>query len=193
MPGPGKDKRAARELLLFQQFQGKEPFFRLGADHAKELFYPVRRGGGRGDSHRFRFLKQSLGQLPDIVRHGGGKHLRVAFPRDFGDDFFQGRGESHIQHMVRLIQNQGFHAVQTDGPAFQIVDQSAGRGYQNIQASGQFPELGSIPHASEDDGGGQMQPSGVGADIFMNLRSQFPGGTQNKRPYPAARRLSGTF
>lgn len=26
MPGPGKDKRAARELLLFQQFQGKEPF-----------------------------------------------------------------------------------------------------------------------------------------------------------------------
>ena len=40
--------------------------------------------------------------------------------------------------MVRLIQNQGFHAVQTDGPAFQMVDQSAGRGYQNIQASGQF-------------------------------------------------------
>lgn len=78
--------------------------------------------------------------------------------------------------MVRLIQNQGFHAVQTDGPAFQMVDQSAGRGYQNIQASGQFLELGSIPHASENDGGGQMQPSGVGADIFMNLRSQFPGG-----------------
>ena len=68
VPGPGKDKRAARQLLLFQQFQGKGPFFRLGADHAKELFHPVRRGGGRGDPHRFRFLKQGLGQLPDIFR-----------------------------------------------------------------------------------------------------------------------------
>ena len=74
-----------------------------------------------------------------------------------------------------------------------MVNQSAGRSYENIQTVRQLFELGSIPHASENDGGGQVQPSGVGEDVFMNLRGQFPGGTQNKRPHPAARRFSGTF
>lgn len=191
--GPGEDERAARLFLLFQQIQGKGPFFRLGANHAEGLFHPVRRGGRGGDHHRFRFLKQGLGQLQNVVRHGGGEHLGMAFLRDFGDDLFQGRSEAHVQHVVRFVQNQGFHTAQVDGLAFQMVNQPAGRGYQNIQAAGQLLELGGVPHAAEDDGGGQVQPFGIGADVVMNLRGQFPGGAQDERPYLAGKRLSGMF
>lgn len=90
-------------------------------------------------------------------------------PGNFGHDFFQGRGEAHVQHVVGFIQNQGFHLVQIDGLAFQMVDQPARRSNQNVQARRQFAELGGIPHAAEDDGRGQVLSLGIRRDVVVNL------------------------
>jgi hypothetical protein len=106
----------------------------------------------------------------------------VALSGNFGHDFFQGRGESHVQHVVGFVQNQGFHLVQIDGLAFQMVDQPARRSDQDVQARRQFAELGGIPHAAEDDGRGQVLSLGIRRDVVVNLGSQLPGGAQDERP-----------
>ena len=51
-----------------------------------------------------------LHQLGHRALHGGGEAQRLALLGQVADDAPDGRKESHVQHTIRLIQHEGFHA-----------------------------------------------------------------------------------
>ena len=136
--------------------------------------------GPYGDLHRIPLVDPS--DVHDLPADGGGEKAKV-FP---GLHMIQQAGhlmnKAHVQHPVRLIENDGLGGVDAHGPALHVVPQAAGGGHHDLglllqrvdlladgltaieadHADARL-ELGQIPHLSGD------------------LHGQFPGRGQDHR------------
>ena len=101
--GAGKDKH---RTLPFLELGGKLLGF-LGLGGVEDFLGDLRQGlGGGADSDAHRVLEVLRGHLLDIVRDGGGEKKCLALPRQLLADLIQLRGETHVQHPIRFVQNE---------------------------------------------------------------------------------------
>ena len=86
--------------------------------------------GGRlvADAHRNRVAQGFAGQSGDGRRHGGGKHQGLARGRQGAENAAQIRQKAHVEHVVGLVQDEGFQGVEADVALAHVVEQAARAG-----------------------------------------------------------------
>ena len=166
---------------LPQQPQQQVPLF--GLVHLVKLLFDGVHGGGLGRYlHPHRIVENLLGQVGDFLGHGGGKQQRLPTLGQTGDDLADIVDKAHVQHPVRLVQNEGFNLFQVNVALVAQVVETARRSYQNIHTLADGLHLGHLSHAAENHGAAQGQILAVSFKVVLNLQRQFPCGRENQSP-----------
>ncbi len=104
---------------------------------------------GGATSMRIGIMEEGLGEPRDFGRHGGGEEQRL--PREGNElaDLFDVGNEAHVEHAVRLVDDEDFDAGQEQLAALEKVEQASGRRDQHIGAAHDFDFLIAEGHAAD--------------------------------------------
>src|SRR6185437_7360911 len=101
-----------------------------------------------------------------------------------------GREETHVEHAVRLVEDEVADPAQIDRTLSREVEEAAGRRDQEITTAAQGVNLGVDADAAEYDADPRLRVSPVLASAFRHLGGQLTGGSENEGPgRPAGRPL----
>ena len=96
---------------------------------------PYRLVGFRhGDAHLGRIVQDRSGQFAYLRRQRGREHYRLTLAGQVGNDLHYVVAESHIEHPVRLVENEALHMRQVHPAVGQVRNESSGGGYDHIGA-----------------------------------------------------------
>ena len=89
----------------------------------------------------------------DGGRDGGGEEQRLAVLGARGHNAADAGPEAHVQHAVRLVQDEHLHLREVHVIVLHEVDQTAGRGHEHVAASLQLLDLAVELGATHNDDG----------------------------------------
>ena len=183
----GVDQRT-QHFAFFRRFA----VLARGFEHQHALLDILARGGLTGHFDTLGRREEGVRNPLDLGGHRGreeqrltgkGRHLEDAF--DIGD-------EPHIQHPVGFVHDHDLHVGQDQLAALKMVDQTAGRGDQNVNALVDQLVLLSERHTADQQRFGQFQVLGIGVEVLGHLCRQFPRGAQHQTArHPGAGAATG--
>ncbi len=97
--------------------------------------------------------------------------------------------ESHVQHLVCLIQHHHIHIIQLDGMAAHMIHDAPRRPHDDLsspQAAYLFPDILASIHRKHSD---PLHIFCNFSDFFCRLHSQFPGRAEDNRLQLLQRRI----
>jgi len=138
------------------------------------------RGRLRLDLDRDRIAEHPPGQLHDGLRQRGRKQHGLALDGQAAQDPPDVGNESHVQHAVRLVQNQALQPIHLRVAVLQVVQQATWRGHQHVHAGAQRLLLRTGGHAAVHGGAPQAGAGGQDAEVIEDLHGEFPRGRQDE-------------
>ena len=153
--------------------------FRHDGDHIRDHH---RRRRGPVDRDFLRIDHVGVGQPADFGRHRGAEQHRLAQRRQLFDDAFDIRNEAHVEHPVGFVDHEDLHVAQYHLAAFDLVEQPARRGDQDVDAAVEQLVLAVEAFAADQQGMGQPVVLAVFLETFGDLGRQFAGRLQDQRP-----------
>ena len=121
------------------------------------------------------------GQLVDALGHGRGEQNRLAALRRHRDDGLDVLDEAHLEHLVRLVEDQGADVVEYQRATTAQVQGPTRRGHHDIDSPPQRVDLmtcGSAP-VDGDQSGSESTP--VSVERLRDLERQLTGGDEDQR------------
>jgi hypothetical protein len=106
--------------------------------------------------------------------------------REQREDLADVADEPHVQHAVRLIEHQDLDVRQVDRALADVVEQTAGRGDDDLRTGAQRADLRIEPDAAIHDRGTDGTLGAVRADALLDLEREFAGRRQDERADRAA-------
>ena len=134
----------------------------------------VRRRPARANLDRLRMAHRPFDQRLDLRRDRGREKRGVPVARTFLDDPPHVGQETHVEHPVRLVEHEELDLIEFGVALPQMIEQSAGRGHDDIDALTQRVVLPAIAHAAVHDRHAQGGEAGQVANRRFDLSSQFP-------------------
>ena len=125
-------------------------------------------------------LLELVGEGLDFLGKGRGKEQRLAFLGHRFDDAPDVREEAHVEHPVGFVEHKELQPGEIAKPLLHQVKQTSRRGDDEFHSGPEGFDLRALAHPAKDGGHAQRQVFGVGADVFLDLRGEFPRGGQNK-------------
>ena len=126
------------------------------------------------DAGFFVFAQVLFDNLLDFFRHGGAKEGALGACRDFLEDGFHIFHESHVEHFVGFVENDGLYARKHDGAALDMVNQTARSGNYDVCLALEGAELyGDVLPAVNRNHMHLRHLGGVLLDGFGHLNSEF--------------------
>ena len=147
--------------------------------------------GGLGDGcHRNLdgVAQQLRCQRTNFMRHGGREKQRLTALRDLGNDLAQGPDEAQIHHLVGFVDDQHFRAVERQRAGRHMVEQTARRGDDDVDAAGECIDLRLHADAAENGDHFQVEVAAIGLEAFSNLGCQFARRRQHEHAGALAHR-----
>ena len=94
--------------------------------------------------------------------------------------------ETHVQHLVRLVEHHDLDVVEAQRPAVEVVDDAARRGHDDVHAASQAVELrrDRLAAVYGHDADSQLAP--VPVHGLGNLHGELAGRSEHQRCRPAA-------
>mmetsp|Transcript_40672 Transcript_40672/g.84664 ORF Transcript_40672/g.84664 Transcript_40672/m.84664 type:complete len:211 (-) Transcript_40672:325-957(-) len=121
-------------------------------------------------------------QLLHLRSHGGGKKESLSFRRNIVQDFNQLFFKIHGQHAIGFIQDEISNLSQMKALGIlQVIQQSSGRGNQNMRMTRQGNGLGRAIHASHNTCRGGANALSQPLHHSVDLKGQLSRGGQNER------------
>ena len=68
----------------------------------------------------------------DLLRHGGGEQEVLAVFRQQRDDAVDVRQEAHVEHVVRLVQNEDLDLIEPQSAAIQQIQEPSRTGHDDL-------------------------------------------------------------
>ena len=87
------------------------------------------------DAHANGILEVLVRDVGDARRQRGAEERRLPFRRHGVEDRFEILGESHVQHLIRFVEDDGLHAVEPKCLATDVVERAPGRGDDDVDAA----------------------------------------------------------
>ena len=129
--------------------------------------------GINGDLHRI--MQQFLGQLGNHRGHRRREKQRVAFGREFGNHPTHRGNKSHVEHAVGFVENEQFDAVEVHLALLHQIEQTTGRGDDDIDAAAHGLHLRMLSDAAENHRVADIHMAAVGFDTVADLGREFAG------------------
>ena len=149
-------------------------------DDVKILFDEFGRRIHRSDADLHGVVQQAAGEPLNLWREGRREHQVLTLLWQLAENLLDVIDEPHVQHAVRFIENQCVDLIKLDGVLLKQIQQTARCCHQNFDAATQFQHLRTDLHATENDGGAQVQILAISLDAFMHLGCQFAGRCQHQ-------------
>ncbi|MNF62933.1 hypothetical protein D3C84_446190 [compost metagenome] len=129
-----------------------------------------------------RVAHELRGQLLDAYRVGSGEQQGLATFRGLHDDFFDGIVETHVEHAVGFVEDQGVQAVKDQRTFAQVLLDASRGADDDVRAVFQRSDLRAEGHAAAQ---GQdldvVFGTGQATDFLGDLVSQLAGRAQDQR------------
>src|SRR5262252_9158221 len=107
-------------------------------------------GGRLGDLDTHRIVQEGIGDALNLRRHGRCKEERLPRERyqfanslDIGD-------EAHVEHALRLVDDEQLTTRQKQSPAFEVIEQATRCGDQDVDSAKQLGVLIVERNATDD-------------------------------------------
>ena len=99
----------------------------------------------------------------------GREEQVLATRRELGQDPLDVGQEAHVEHVVRLVEDQDLDAVELGVPLAHQVEQATGAGHDDLGPSAQPLDLGVLVHAPEDRDRAHARVLGEGLELAVDL------------------------
>ena len=139
--------------------------------------------GGRvasGDLDGGRSVEEAVGQAPDLVGEGGREEEVLALRGEQGEDLADIPDEAHVQHPVRLVEDEDLDPREVDRPLADVVEEPARRRDDDLGTGAQGPDLGVEADAAVDRGRAEPVAGAVGPDALLDLERELAGRHDDK-------------
>ena len=116
----------------------------------------------------------------DGPRHGRREHHRLPFRGSRREDLLDIVAETHVQHLISLVEDDGLNAAELQGLAVDVVDDATRSADDDIGPGAQSGELPFVALAAVD-GQGFHAPleERQFVHLFADLDGQFAGGAED--------------
>ena len=149
--GPSPRAREHQRALLVLRQEGQQHRRLLALrDEVGLLLRPLRDRPAADDLDADRVLQARPREPGDLPRHRGREEHRLPLARDLRQDPVELRLEPHVQHPVRLVQDQDLDPPKPRRPALHVVDQAARRRDDDLDVRAKGPDLRLEPDAAND-------------------------------------------
>ena len=165
-----KIHKAEKSLALVAQRHLEIPL--LDRRHRQRLLF---------DLHGLRFAGVPIDQIANGLRNRRGEKHRLPLLRCGLQNMFDILAEAHVEHAVRLVEDDHFHRVQPQGSALHVVHDSPRRANHDLHAFFQFMELPLIRRPAVNRH--RMNAALVDREfvnLIRNLHGQLAGGAHNQ-------------
>ena len=132
-------------------------------------------------------MQDLLRKLPDVVRHGGGEEQRLPLCRQPFQDFPDVRQKAHVEHAVRLVNDEDFDPGQVDFTLFREIEQASRAGYGDFGPLAEFLDLGILVHPAVNGDALEFRRPSQPVDGLVDLFRQLPCRGDNQGAEPFAR------
>mmetsp|Transcript_5319 Transcript_5319/g.15154 ORF Transcript_5319/g.15154 Transcript_5319/m.15154 type:complete len:282 (+) Transcript_5319:441-1286(+) len=135
-------------------------------------------------------VSEEIGGHPTyLLGPRGREHHRLPVRWNLGDHLPDLRFEAHIQHPVRLVENEKLHTMERDAPALDEVIQTAWRSRQNVRLPPEVRQLRPFWCAPISESCGHTSWAAELLGVRVNLTGQLACRSHHKH----ARRASWSF
>ncbi len=132
MLGPSEHQRLV-DLPRSDQLAQQLPLA-LAVDRVDDLLNELRRGVPLGDLDLGGAVENPIGQASDVVREGGREQQVLSIRRQALQDPADVADEAHVEHAIRLVQDEDLDATQVDGALTDVVEQPTRRRDHDLRA-----------------------------------------------------------
>ena len=175
--GAGKDDRGEEGRILEQVLEKVQlPLLLNGVESVLD-------GLGRfrvSELSNQRVYEDLLGKLSEILGHGCCKEQVLTFFRQLGYDSPDVRQEAHVEHVVRLIEDEGVDFWGLHLATLEQVKDAAGTADYDLGSSSEGLDLGAVGDTSVDGNRSDPGSARKGPDLLVNLDGQLTGGSKDE-------------
>ena len=139
------------------------------------------------DVHHDRILEHLLRELRDRRRHRRGEEERLAARRQVLEDAADVGEEAHVEHPVRLVEDEDLEARELRVREAEVVEEAPGRRDDHVDAAPERVLLRAHPDAAEDGRAGHRRVDGELLEVLVDLRRELARGREDERARRAAR------
>ena len=181
-----REREDALEVAALQQLEEERELqvLRDGVDGLRDP------DGGQGlplDVHRDRILQHLLRELRDRRRHRGGEEQRLAPRGEVLEDAADVGEEAHVEHPVRLVEDEDLEAGELRVREPEVVEEAAGRRDDHVDAAPEGVLLRAHADAAEHGRAGHRRVHRELLEVLVDLRRELPRGREDERARGAAR------
>ena len=169
---------------MLQQLH-QEPGLEMLVHGIESVGHGVRRGcmahlhGDRGALH-------FVNKLPDVVGHGRREQQGLTLCRHVLDDPPDIGQKPHVEHAVRLVQDEHLDVREADRALVDMVQQPAGAGHHDLPAFAQLLDLGMYSHAAVDRHAPELCRAAQVFDAGVDLLGQLARRRDDQRAHLAS-------
>lgn len=160
---------------------GEQFALAFAVDRVDALFDRLGSGVAARDFDQRGLIQQAVGQRANIIRERRREQQVLALGRQDVEDLADVVDEAHVQHAVGFVQHQQFDVRQINGALADVVQQTARRGHDDIDAALERIDLRIDADAAEHHHRLQRQVLAVGAHALFHLRGELARGCEHQR------------
>ena len=155
---------------------------RLAAGRDEALHDGRRRRRGAGDLDLHRVVQEGVGEALDLRRHRRREEQRLAGERHELHDALDVRDEAHVEHPVRLVDDEELDAGKEELAALEMIEQPAGRGDEDVDAPIELGVLVAERHAADQQRHREAVIDAVLLEALLDLSRKLASGLENEGP-----------
>ena len=163
------------ELRLFQQ-PGEHRRLVPSRDVVNALVDAVDGNRLRRNGHAHRIAQDFAGKHFDSLRHGGREQDRLPCARQNLHEFADIANKAHVEHPVCLVDDEEACLCEIVAALGHMIEETPGRGNEDIHALGYRPDLLTVGDAAHDDGARHFEVPPVSLDALRNLNPKLARG-----------------
>ena len=144
-----------------------------------------------GDFDQRRRIEQVVGERLDFVGESGREEQVLALRRQLREHALDVVDEAHVEHAVGFVEHENLEMRHVDGLLLHVIEQTARRRHDDIDAALQRVDLRIDADAAEHHGRLQLHVLAIGAHAFLDLRGEFARRREDQRAHVALRTGGG--
>lgn len=119
-------------------------------------------------------------KLTDLLGPSGGPHASLTVRANLRDDLADLRLETHVQHAIRLVQNEISDTTKVGAASLEHVNQTTGSGNADLNTTAKVADLRALGHTTVDTGVANTGGLAELGDFGLDLNRQLTGGGKDE-------------